>query len=81
MRALYEIAQEITTDWKVINNGAAREALKAMKTMGAITDRFGADPNGYSVVGTFLTHCKGWQGPVAHRLKRELRQMSGHPRP
>ena len=81
MRTLREIAVEIATDWHVINNGAARDALECMQRMGEITERYGADPNGYSVVGTFLSHSTGWHGKRAQRVKKELRAMCEHPRP
>jgi hypothetical protein len=80
-RTLREIAREIEADWLVINNQAARKALDYMKTMGAIEAPFAADPNGYAVVGSFLTHAIGWKGKVARRVKKELRTMCGHPRP
>jgi hypothetical protein len=81
MRTLSEIAAEIQTDWQIINNGGARDTLECMKHMGQISERFGADPNGYSVVGSFLGSSIGWRGSVARRIKAELRQMCGHPRP
>lgn len=81
MRMLSEIAAEIQADWTVINNAGARDALECMKKMGEITDRFGADPNGYSVVGAFLGNAVGWRGSVARRVRKELKQMVGHPRP
>ena len=81
MRELRQIAAEIEVDWPVINNASAREALDCMKTMGAITERFGRDSNGYPVVGVFLDNSVGWRGPIARRVKKELRQMCGHPRP
>lgn len=80
-RLLRDIAAEIAADWNPINNGAARDALDAMKTMGAITDPYFADPDGYAVVGTFLEHSRGWHGATAQRIKSELRAMCGHPRP
>jgi hypothetical protein len=81
MRTLSEIAVEIFADWTVINNAGALDALECMRKMGAVTERFGADPNGYSVVGAFLVNSIGWRGPVARQIKKELRQMCGHPRP
>lgn len=81
MRTLKEIAPEIQADWLAINNAGAKEALECMKKMGLITEPFGTDPNGYSVVGSFLTHAIGWHGVVARRIKKELKQMCGHPRP
>lgn len=78
MRTLREIANEIEADWKVINNALARAAITHMKCMGAIT----ADPpDGYEVVGAFLGSSVGWKGDIARRIKKELRQMCGHPRP
>lgn len=81
MRPLFEIAKEIEAVWLVIKNGGAREALECMKDMGMITEPSGADPNGYAIVGTFLTNAIGWRGDVARRVKKELREMCGHPRP
>lgn len=81
MRTLREIADEIFADWTVIHNAGALDAVECMRKMGAVNERFGADPNGYSVVGAFLGNSIGWRGPVARRIKKELRQMCGHPRP
>ena len=81
MRTLREIAVEIFADWTVINNAGALDALECMRKMGVVTERFGADPNGYAVVGAFLSNSSGWRGSVARRIKKELRQMCGQPRP
>lgn len=82
MRPLRDIAVEIATDWREIKHAGAREALECMKTMGDITEPFYADPNGYSVVAAFLSGADhGWRGPVADRVKKELRTMCAHPRP
>ncbi|MFA5662920.1 hypothetical protein [Castellaniella sp.] len=81
MRALREVAVEILADWTVINNAGAREALEYMREMGVVTERFGADPNGYAVVSALLINSIGWRGSVARRIKKELRQMCDHPRP
>lgn len=81
MRTLKEITIEILADWTVINNAGAREALACMIKMGATNERFETDPNGYSVVSTFLGNSIGWRGPVARRIKNELRQMCSDPRP
>ena len=81
MRQLREIAQEISSDWPEVKNSGARHALEHMKKMGAITDPFYEDQSGHAVVGSFLEHARGWYGPVARRVKKELREMVGHPRP
>ncbi|GMV56384.1 MAG: hypothetical protein AMXMBFR6_21890 [Betaproteobacteria bacterium] len=74
-RLLSEIADEVRADWTVINNSGARDALDCMSKMGRIGDSFGADPNGYSVIATFLSNAIGWRGPTARRIKKELRAM------
>lgn len=81
MRDLRDIAKEIRGDWTRINNSAAREALECMETMGDIKKPFASDPNGYRVVGSFLSNSIGWRGEKARRIKKELREMCGHPRP
>lgn len=81
MRALREIALEIASDWKRIKHAGAREALECMKEMGQVTEPFYAESNGYSVITAFLGGAVGWRGEVARRIKKELRTMSGHPRP
>ena len=81
MRTLRKIAVEIASDWTVIKNAAAREALECMKQMGNVTDRFYAETDGYSAITQFLEHSRGWQGEVARRVRKELREMCGHPRP
>lgn len=75
MRRLSDVAAEIRKDWHPINNGAAVLALAAMATMGLVTEPYGRGPTGYGVVGHFLTGAKGWRGPVARRVKAELRAM------
>ena len=79
MRTLKKIATEIQADWYEINNAGARDALECMRNMGLITEQYGADQNGYSVIGAFLGNSVGWRGTVARRVKKELRQMCVHP--
>ncbi|WP_116138087.1 hypothetical protein [Trinickia diaoshuihuensis] len=75
MRKLSDVAAEIRKDWRAIRNGAAASALDAMATMGVVPEPYGLDPNGYGVIGQFLTGAKGWRGPTARRVKAELRAM------
>ena len=81
MRTLREIALEIESNWKVIKHAGARDALECMKKLGQVTEPFYADPDGYSVVAAFLGGAVGWHGEVARRVKKELKEMCGHPRP
>lgn len=77
MRTLHEIAMEVEADWNPINNFGAKTALNNMKQMGLIDAPNGADPTGYSVIGSFLGFAVGWRGEVARRVKKELRAMCG----
>jgi hypothetical protein len=81
MRELREIAKEIASDWTTINNGAAREALELLSNHGDADTPLFADPNAYGVIGVFLDNSRAWHGPIARRIKLELREMCGHPRP
>jgi hypothetical protein len=80
-RTLREITDEIEADWVVIKNRGARKAFECMKMMDSVEAPFGADPNGYAVIRSFLCNSLGWRGPVARRVKQELRVMCGLPRP
>lgn len=75
MRTIQEIAFEITSNWEVINNKGACEALRHMREMRYITSPYGADTQGHSIIGTFLVNSVGWRGEVARRIKKELRDM------
>lgn len=81
MRTLKDIARDIRANWKAISNSAAKDALRCMESMGAITEPFGLDPNGNAVVTVFLGNSMGWRGEIARRIKKELQEMCGHPRP
>jgi len=73
-RTLSEIAAEIRSDWKKVNYGAA-PYLDAMRNLDSPSDKFGLD-DGASIVARFLVNAGGWRGPVAHRVKAELRAMT-----
>lgn len=72
-RPLHEIAAEITEDWKKPYFGAV-PYLKAMGTLNSISDHFGLD-SAHDVVLYFLSNANTWRGPVARRVKAELKGM------
>ena len=74
-RPLSVIAWEICADWKRPYFGAV-PYLEAMSTMVNINDDYGAD-SGRSIVLYFLSNANTWRGPVAKRVKAELKQMAG----
>ncbi len=72
-RPLYEIAREITQDWKKVNY-AAVPYLDAMRELGSITDSYGLD-DASSIVLYFVSNAGAWRGETARRVKAELRGM------
>ena len=79
-RPLASIAREIINDWKHPYFGAV-PYLGAMSSLISINDEFGAD-SAKSVVLYFLANANTWRGPVARRVKAELKAMAaGKPLP
>jgi hypothetical protein len=72
-RPLYEIANEIRSDWKNPYFGAA-PYLRAMSTLDQIDEMYGLD-TAKSVVLYFLSNAQSWKGPVARRIKAELKEI------
>jgi len=72
-RPLSTIAREIRADWRPVNYAAA-PYLSAMSGLDAITDTYGCD-SGRGVVAYFLSNASTWRGPVARRIKAELKEM------
>ena len=73
VRPLHVIAAEIRADWRNVYFGAV-PYLQAMARLDKITDRFG-DDDADSVVIYFLSNATTWRGPVARRVKAELKAM------
>ncbi len=74
-RSLRTIAGEVYADWKNVHY-AARPYLEAMTQLDQVTDKYGFD-TGHSVVLYFLCNSNTWRGPVAKRIKAELKQIAG----
>ena len=72
-RPIHEIAREIKVDWKNVYFGAV-PYLDAMASLNKITDDYYQD-SGKSVVLYFLANAQTWRGPVARRVKKELKAM------
>jgi hypothetical protein len=73
-RKVYVIAGDIVRDWKNVNY-AAKPYLDAMFSLDSIEDPFILD-TGKSVVLYFLCNAGAWRGPVAKRIKGELKAMT-----
>lgn len=78
MRKIWEIAQEIESDWKNVWFGA-RPYLDAMHGMDVLEDGyiFPGRNAGVSVVSGFLGNAQTWRGETARRVKKELKGMVG----
>ena len=74
-RPIYEIAGEIKDDWLRVSP-YAEPYLNAMLTLESPNDSYGMD-DAKSVVLYFLANAQGWRGPVARKIKAELKEMFG----
>jgi hypothetical protein len=75
MRSISEIAEEICSDWGKVNF-AAKPYLEAMYSLDSVEDDYYFD-SGKSIVSYFLANASTWRGPVAKRVKAELKLMAG----
>lgn len=73
-RSIYTIAAEIHANWEKVYFGAI-PYLDAMGSLDSIEDSYGAD-SGKSVVLYFLSNAATWRGPVARRIKAELKELT-----
>lgn len=72
-RPLFEIAQEVASDWKE-TSPQAKTYLKGMFYLLGMDDQV-ADLDATTAVRMFLLYSKGWTGAVAERVKTELAAM------
>lgn len=73
-RPIYEIAQEIYSDWGAKVSVPAEAYLGPMRSLNSIDDSYGCD-TARSVIGYFLCNASAWRGEVARRVKKELNAM------
>lgn len=73
MRPVYEIANEIHSDWKKPYFGAV-PYLEAMYSLETMNDKFYED-DAKSIVLYFLSNANTWRGETAKRVKAELKAM------
>lgn len=72
-RPLRMIALDILMDWKNPVYSAV-PYLHAMSELDGVGDMYGQDPAS-RVVNYFIGNAASWRGPVAKRIKAELRAM------
>jgi hypothetical protein len=76
-RPISEIAEEIFDDWKKVNF-AAIPYLEALLRVNRIDDTYGpGNESARTLIAYFLTNAGTWRGPVAKRVKAELKQIAG----
>lgn len=74
-RPLFAIAHEVRENWEPINYGAV-PYLDAMTSLVSIKDDYGHD-KGDMIVRYFLSNATSWRGPMARKIKAELKSMLG----
>lgn len=72
-RSLSSIAREIMGDWER-PSVHARPYLEAMSQLRGMDDRYYLD-SARTIVRYFLANASTWRGPVAQRVKLELKGM------
>jgi hypothetical protein len=72
-RPLSNVAHDIKRDWQNVHF-AARPYLAAMLSMDSIENQYYHD-SGRSIVRYFLANAGSWRGPMAQKIKLELRGM------
>lgn len=77
-RALNAIAAEIQRDWGTRMNGAAAPYVEGLSELRTPRDRWGVESGADAVQG-FLNNAQTWRGPVARRIKAELKEMLQNP--
>lgn len=75
-RPLYQIAEDIESDWARIFY-AAIPYIDAMKSLSSVDDKYGYE-DGRDIVNRFLTNANTWKGPKAKAIKAELREWLKH---
>mgnify|MGYP001396166831 CR=1 FL=1 len=70
-RSLCTIATEISRDWKNVQY-SARPYLEALHALDNVSQSYHHD-SGKSIVRYFLGNASTWRGPVAKRIKAELK--------
>ena len=73
-RALSVIAAEIVKDWAK-PTALADPYLHSMRFMNDIEENSPRGTHGSVVVSAFLRNARSWSGPVARRVKRELKEL------
>lgn len=72
-RSLRKIAEDIEKNWKNPSK-AAKQYITAMKSLNTIAESYYNDP-AKSIVSQFLGTATDWRGPVADKIKLELKAM------
>lgn len=75
-RPVYEIANEIKTDWGTKLSPYAKPYVQAMECLQSVESPYGQD-SGKEIVLRFLCNAGSWRGETAKRVKTELKQMVG----
>lgn len=79
-RRLSDIAEEIEADWGSKIDPTVRDYLEIMGNFNSVTETrkivgYPFPLSGEWVVSQFLANCGRWKGPVAQRIKKELRAL------
>lgn len=74
-RFLWEIAEEIKSDWTKPYFGAV-PYIDALSTLNWANDSYGCESARTQII-YFLSNASTWRGEVAQRVKKELKALAG----
>lgn len=72
-RPIYDIAADISRDWKKPYFGA-KPYLDAMHTLVDLQSRYGLD-DAEGILSYFLANASTWRGETAKRIKAEIKSI------
>ena len=72
-RPIYDIAAEISRDWRKPYFGA-KPYLDAMHTLVDLQSRYGLD-DAKGILAYFLANASTWRGDTAKRIKAEIKSI------
>ena len=75
VRDICEIAEEIKADWTK-PHFAAMPYLNAMDSLFTINDYYYCD-SAREIILRFLANARTWRGPIAQKIKKELKAIAG----
>ena len=72
----FQLAEIVSANWRETGykNFLAQNALDFLSCIQCVEESFGILGSARNGIERFLSHARGWRGPVARTVKKELRR-------